>query len=429
MRLRQSTRPASQTRGRMFMLALGGFGIAVALGMLFIGYNAPNSIPGRSYYNLQAEFDDADNLTKSYQVRIGGRLVGQVLEPRVENGKGIVKLQLIPDIKPLKSDTTLRVRPRSAVGVRFVEMIPGTRGTDLDEGGRIVAANTSETVQLDEALGTLDADRRVKFRTLMSELGNSFASRGEDINTTLRDAPEFLSDLDEVAGAVNARNGAPTRFVQQSAGAANAADPVRNTIAEGFEPESEALDVFVDTEDGLRRFLNVAPGSLARVRAGLAQTSPLLTATRAMAAELEPALRSGVPALRNTSALLREARPGLRQLPDTFELVEDAVPPTLQVLDTVVPTLPDIDKATSSPLGILDILGPRGCDIKQFTNNWRSMLGFGGANGSTLRFNAIGSAESVLGATEKTPLLNATPVRSNPYPAPCSTGFNQELPR
>lgn len=403
------------------MWTIGAVTVAFACALLAVGYFAPRNIPGRSYYNVLAQFEDADNLTNAYDVKIGGRRIGQVLDPEAVDGNGQVRLQLTPDVKPLLSDTTLRVRPRSAVGVRFVELVPGTRGTPLGEGDLIPAQNTSETVQLDEALNTFDEDRRAKAATLLNELGVGAAARGEDVNLALRDAPDFLADLEEVAGELNSRDGAPERLVRESGRAANAADPVRDVIASGFDPQSDALDVFSDHEDGLRDLLDTAPGALRTVRADLARTSPLLNEVRGMAAQLEPALRAGVPALRNTSTLLRAARPGLRELPDTLDLAETAVPPTTRVLNAVLPILPGLDKLFTEPLGLVDVLAPRGCDVTFFGDAWTSIMNNQVPNGGILRLNLQASQESLFGVTEKGKGLSG-PVRTNPYPAPCQSG-------
>jgi ABC-type transporter Mla subunit MlaD len=403
------------------MYTLGGIAILGAIVMLAVGYLAPRGIPGRSYYNVKAQFDNADNLTNSYQVRIGGRLVGQVLDPEVKNGKGQVRLQLIQGVKPLLSDTKLRVRPRSAVGVRFVELIPGTKGRPLGENAVIPASQTSEGIQLDEALNTFDADRRRKAQTLLGQLGVGTASRGEDINSALQKGPGFAGDLNQVAAEINRHNGAPARLVLQGGRAANAADPVRDTIASGFRPESEALDVFSSHEGGLRRLLDTAPGSLAAIRSGLVRTSPLLREVRAMSAELTPALRASVPALRNTDALVRGARPGLRALPDTFELAGNAVPPTNQVLRNIMPILPGLEKLFRTPLPLLDTLAARGCDIKLFGDGWTSMMNNQTANGAVLRFQIFVNPESIFGTTEAGKGLNG-PIRRNAYPAPCQAG-------
>lgn len=419
-------RAASAQRGKAFMYSLGLAGVVIAAILLYIGYNAPKQIPGRSYYNLKAEFADADNLTSSYQVRIGGRLVGQVLDPKVENGKAVVQLQLNPDIEPLRSDSTLRVRPRSPVGVRFVELIPGTKGKPLGNWDRLPASQTSETVQLDQALETFDPARREKAKTFLNEMGKGLLARGEDNNESLQRSPRFLSGLTEIAGAVNDRGGAPQRFIAGAQGAANAADPVRSAIADGFDPESRALDIFVNNADALREDLDVAPGTLASTRANLAQTDPALVELRGMATEMRPMLRASVPALRETATLLDESRDGLRDVPATMKLLDRSVPPTLRLLRTVKPVLPNMETAFRSSGPILDTLGPRECDINLFAGNWSSMLGYGTDAGTILRLNVVQGGEENVGGGAKGSALKS--IRSNPYPNPCTVGDDRHEP-
>src|SRR5438874_1712439 len=161
-------REVSQQRGKLFMLGVGLTGIGVAVLLAWIGYNAPNSIPGRKYYTVKAELNQADNLTSHYQVRVAGRLVGQILNPRVEGDKAVVDLQLEDSMRPLLSDTTIRVRPRSPIGVRFLELRPGTHGTPIPEGGTLPASHASAARPLDEALSTLDAPTRARTKELLS---------------------------------------------------------------------------------------------------------------------------------------------------------------------------------------------------------------------------------------------------------------------
>jgi ABC-type transporter Mla subunit MlaD len=408
-------RPVSFTHGRPFMVSLGMAGVIAAVTLLYIGYNSPNSIPGRSYYTINAQFKNADNLTASYQVRIGGELVGQALRPRVENGLGVVDLQLKPHVRPLLSDTTLKVRPRSPVGVRFVELHPGTKGTPLKEGDTIPAANTSVTVQIDEALGTLDADRRRKAQTFLNELGKGFLSRGEDLNASIRAAPPTLSNLRSVASAINDVPTGVERFVAGSESAAAAADPVRDDIATGFAPEAKALRPFADEDRALARDLDVAPAALRSVQTDLARVTPVLTQLERFAKNAEPTLRVAVPTLQDTRALLVEARPGLTAARKTLGLVRTAVPPTLSVLRTLAPVLPSLDKTLASSLPILADLGPRDCDFKRFFGNWSEELTYASSYSNLLRFNVEGSLETLQGYTKKPPGQYASP-----YPGPCA---------
>lgn len=421
MRRTRTRRPVSTSRSNKSMLVIGLVGVGFALLLLWIGFNAPKNIPGRSYYNLYAEFDDADNLTSSYQIRVGGKLVGQVLRPEVRDGKARVQLQLRSEFKPLRSDTTLRVRPRSPVGVRFVEVVPGTKGRELDEGETIPANQTSETVQLDQALDTLDTPRRKKVQTFLNELGAGLASRGEDNSVSLQRAPQFLEQLDDISDAVNDRDGAPRRFIAGAQGAANAADPVRQDIAEGFEPESGALDVFDRNEGPLTDTLRTAPVTLPSVRTNLATTDPTLREVAVMAREMRPLFRSAPAALGSTATLLDEGRRGLDRVPATTDLVERAVPPTLKLLDTVRPVLPDLEATFRRAAPLLDELGPRGCDINLFVRNWKDMLNYGTSAGTFLRLNVQAAGEENLGGgTKKGAFLSK--IRSNSYPAPCEAG-------
>lgn len=408
-------RPASFTHGRPFMVALGLSGVLAAFTLLYIGYNSPNSIPGRSYYTINAQFKNADNLTSSYQVRIGGELVGQVLRPRVENGLGVVDLQLKPDVGPLLSDTTLKVRPRSPVGVRFVELHPGTKGTPLKEGDTIPASNTSVTVQIDQALATFDADHRPKAQTLLNQLGVGFLSRGEDINASIKQAPPTLGNLRSVAGAINDVPDGVERFVAGSDSAAAAADPVRDDIATGFAPEAKALKPFTDEDQALARDLDVAPSALRSVQTDLARVTPVLGALERFATNAEPTFRTAVPTLRDTRALLVEARPGLAATPRTLNLVRAAVPPTLTALKTLKPVLPSLDRTLSASLPILRDLGPRDCDFKRFFYNWSETLAYSASYSNLLRFSVEATAETLQGVKAKTPR-----VFQSPYPAACA---------
>jgi virulence factor Mce-like protein len=403
---------------KAFLYSLGAIGIASLVVMFVVGYRSPNTIPGRSYYTLHAQFRFADNLTGHYQVRMAGRRVGQVLHPRVDHGMAVIDIQLDPAIKPLRSDTRLRVRPRSVIGVRFLDLVPGSRGTPLANGATIPASHTSASTELDTIFNTLDSERRAKARTLLNELGVGAAGRGDELNKALVAAPDMASDLGQVAAAVVSRRGAAQRLVSSSGAAAAAADPVREAIATGFRPESRALRPFATHATALRATLDEAPSALASVRAGLAQSDPLIAALGGLARAAVPALKPAPRALDATAALLRTAPPGLRDLRSTLDLAQRATAPTLTLLRRLDPVLPSVSDALLSSLPLVNDLGVRGCDISRFAHNWDSMLAYGTTGGplgalNDLRSNLLFAQESVGGTPARNTFANA-------YPAPCA---------
>lgn len=416
-------RVASKERGRPFMLAVGLLGIGFLVLLVAIAYNAPNSIPGRSYYTVQAQFDNADNITPHSQVRIGGRLVGQVLEPKAQDGNAVVDLQIDPAYGPLPSDSRVEVRPRSPVGVRYVDIVPGKSSTDLGEGEMIPSSQTSATTPLDSVLSTFDPVTRKRAQDMFSELGAGFVGRGEDLNQTLGATPAMLRDSKKVLGALADRPGRMRGFVRDSEGAVTAFDPVRRPLAEGFEPEAQALRPFADAADDIHATLEQAPPALDTLQSRLPRVDALVGEVRGFAANVRPALAVAPGAFRETSAMLSEARPGLRDAERTVDLAGRAVEPTVEWLDTTLPVLPTLDATFADGTPIVAKLGAHGCDIHAFGANWSSMMSQGSESGGVLRFRLVSpTAESLVGvgeAFEDTPLFAQN---ENPYPAPCEAG-------
>ncbi|WP_372788642.1 MlaD family protein [Paraconexibacter sp.] len=427
MRTRFQERPAAQQRGRGFMIALGLLGIGMTLVFVAIGFNAPNSIPGRGYYNLQAEFTDADNIAPHAQVRLGGKIVGQVLNPRVDDGKAVVDLQIDPKYKPLKSDSVVEVRPRSAVGVRYVDIRSGKSGEPLPEGATIPSSQTKATRALDEVLGTFDPETRVKTQQFLREFGKGMAARGEDLNETIGAAPDMLRGTDEVLGAIADRQDAAGNFVRGSAIAAASADPVREQIRLGFAPEAKALRPFSDRGDELRATLDAAPGTFSTMSSRLPSVDALVKETEGFAARMRPVLKAGPGAFGQTAALLREARPGLRDADATLRLADRAVIPTLELLDTTRPLLPQLESTLDNAKPTVERLGRYGCDFIEWGRRWTDALAWGNAQGGYLRFNVITpSPESVTGLEGAAAAIGATGTNRSPYPPPCTS--NTETP-
>ncbi|MGE4426182.1 MAG: MlaD family protein [Solirubrobacteraceae bacterium] len=424
MRRLRRQRPAGREPRRAVLLSLGVATTALVGLLLYVGYDAPNRIVGRGYYVISAELDDADNVTAHHQVRMGGRNIGQVLHPRVRNGKAVIDLQLNRDVAPLLSDTRIVVRPRSAIGVRFVEVRPGRKGTPLPEGAVLPAASTSATVPLDRALGTLDARRRREATTAARELGRGFADRGEDLAATIGASPRALRRTRSALAPLNARAGAVDGLVRGAEGAAGAADPVRGDIARGLRPGARTLAVIGDHEPGVDRTLRIAPEALADVESGLAATDPLLRAVARLGTVGADTLTHAPPTFRSLARMLRDGRDGLRAAPPVLRRAQAATPPTLALLKALDPVVPAISRTLRTSAPLLEELGRRDCDIGRWFKGWRGVLTLGVDSGkpigpaTALRLHLLTNAESVGGQGPS--LAGALPsVRTDAYPEPC----------
>jgi ABC-type transporter Mla subunit MlaD len=423
MRRPLGNRPVSRPTSVYVTRGVGLLAVTLICLMAYVGYNSPNSIPGRSYYNLRAQFEFADNLTSHYQVRAGGRLIGQVLRPRVEGGKAVVDLQLDPGIGPLLSDTTISVRPRSPVGVRFLDVTPGTRGRPLAEGDMIPATQTGATTSLDTILGTLDARTRDRTRTLLHELGTGFAGRGRDLGPAIAGGPGLLDDLTTLARSIRSRPGATRDLVDGLERATAAVSPVRGRLAASFGPSAAALRIVTDARSDVRATLGEAPPTLESVRSTLPATGALVREIGGLSEDLRPLLRLAPVALEQGASLLHEGQAPVRRLETTLREIDGAVDPTVALLQRAKVELPDVDVTLTTPQELLTELGPRGCDARSFFGNWADMDSYGTESTNRLRFEVVGpDVESVQG--QKAPLagLPTADFLQNPYPAPCTAG-------
>lgn len=415
--LRTSRRPVSQNHGRRFLLGIGLAVVALACLAVWLAYEAPNSVPLRSYYTLTAEFADADNVAPHSQVRMRGKLVGQVLHPHARGNVGLVELQLERGVRPLPADSRFLVRPRSPLGVRYVEIIPGRSRRGLPDGATVPLGQGGHTTQLADVFGTFDAHTRARASELMRELGTGFVGRGEDINVTVATAPRFLGDLGAAARGITDRGRALHRLVIASDQAATAADPVRRDIGEGFRPEADVFAALSRRPAALRGTLEEAPRTLD----ALARTGPrigaMLDALGGLARAGTPTFRAAAPALDRTTGFLDAARPGVGDLQTVLVRARRAVPETLALTRTVDPVLRPLRAGLRAPLPILDELAPRRCDILNMLGGWADAMqrGYDGAN--VIRLLVIGSHESVGGQTAAGRLA---PIAPDPYPAPCA---------
>jgi ABC-type transporter Mla subunit MlaD len=396
-----------------------------------IGYRAAETVPGRQYYNLQAEFTEADNLSNHYEVRVQGLRAGQILHPRVRDGKALVDVRLDKKFAPLRSDSKLQVRLRSAVGVRYLEIIPGRKGRPLKEGELLPTENQRANVSLDQTLGTLDPTTRAKAQGFLTELGAGTEDNGQDINVALKRLSPFLRDVQTLAEPLNARAGITAAFIRNSAAGVGAFDATRDTLAATFDPAERALKPFADDADEIGETLDEATPTLNQLGRQLPQVDRLVAAVDGLARDGRPALQQAPAALRETTRLMRGSRPALRQARTTLDLAREAVDPTIAVLQTLQPQLGRIDAPIDSLRPILNQLGEHACAIPNAFTTWANWLKWGTAKNTGIRFYlAVNIADELSGGSDKRlpgpdgKSILANNIHVNPYPAPCDGGDN-----
>src|SRR5258708_5952853 len=127
---------------------IGAATTLVVIVAVFLAYNANNGLPFVPSYTLKAEAPTAAQLVKRNEARVRGTRVGVVdgiVPIRHSNGSvtAQLSLKLETTVKPLPTDSTVIVRPRSALGLKYVEITKGSAAKGFADGSTIPIANAT----------------------------------------------------------------------------------------------------------------------------------------------------------------------------------------------------------------------------------------------------------------------------------------------
>ena len=121
---------------------IGAATVLVIIVAMFLSYNANAGLPFVPTYQLKVEAPSAAALVKGNEVRIGGSRVGAVdtiTTRRRKDGTSValIGMKLERAVSPLPKDSTIIIRPKSALGLKYVEITRGTSKHGYQDGDTI----------------------------------------------------------------------------------------------------------------------------------------------------------------------------------------------------------------------------------------------------------------------------------------------------
>ncbi|MGB7685521.1 MAG: MlaD family protein [Solirubrobacterales bacterium] len=321
-------------------ILVGAVTVLVVIVAVFLAYNANNGLPFVSTYDLKARVPNADALVKGNEIRIGGVRVGivrSVVPVQVGDGEVAAELTLRLDknVEPLPVDSTITIRPKSALGLKFLQVTPGTSSEGFEAGDTIpVSASRPEPVDIDEFFAMFDKPTREAIRQNLAGFGNALAGRGPQLNEAIgalrrlvvngqpllrkivepsTDFAGFWRALEDLSATVApVAEAQASLFVGLDITFAAFARVARPFIQETIEKSAPTEDVVNDALPALRPFLHNSARFFTALQPGakaLADTSPVIAES----------LRAGVPALNNSPVLNAQLQPTAEALVDFQE--------------------------------------------------------------------------------------------------------------
>lgn len=173
---------------------VGLVSLTLLIGALLLAFQG-SSILNRGQ-SVQAEFVSVLNVVpQSSEVRVAGIAVGRATSVETENGIGVVSMSVDSNIE-LKADASARLRVKSFLGEKYIDLDPGTADARLE--GRIELSHTMTSADLGELVGvagrSLDIPPDEITATL--KLGNdTLDNYGEDLSVGIAGARRALDSL------------------------------------------------------------------------------------------------------------------------------------------------------------------------------------------------------------------------------------------
>jgi virulence factor Mce-like protein len=318
-------------------ILVGAVTVLVVIVAVFLAYNANNGLPFVSTYNLQARVPNADALVKGNEVRVGGVRIGlvkSVVPVQLGNGRIAAELSLSLDksVDPLPVDSSITIRPKSALGLKYLQVTPGKSSKGFAAGETIPLADYHpEPVDIDQFFDMFNTPTREAIRQNLAGFGNALAGRGPQLNeaigalrrlvvngqpvlrTIVEPGTDFggfwraLEDLSATVAPVADEQGA--LFVALDRTFAAFARVSRPFIQETIEKSAPTEDAVNADFPALRPFLHDSARFFTALRPGaraLAETSPIIAES----------LHAGVPALNGTPVINAQLQPTAEALVD-----------------------------------------------------------------------------------------------------------------
>src|SRR4051812_46842795 len=303
---------------------VGAVTVLIVIVGVFLAYNANNGLPFVPTYEVKAELPNGQKLVRGNEIRLGGFRVGVVsdIKPAVKtvNGKSVaiavVDMKLEKAVEPLPKDTQIGVRPRSALGLKYVDIVPGKSKQTLRPGDTIPLSQAKpETVEYEDVFSTFDKPTRDNSRIALKGFGDAFAGRGPSINQAIGAFNPFFKHLTPVMRTLSDPNTRLVNFFKNINQASAEVVPVAKVQAGLFGKMAKTFDAFSACEKCLQDTIAKSPPTLAVGATSFRAQRPFLAEFTTLSNKLRPTVATLHSKLGTINAALETGTPVLKRTP------------------------------------------------------------------------------------------------------------------
>jgi virulence factor Mce-like protein len=393
---------------------------------VFLSYNANQGLPFVPTYNVSVQLPDAAGLVAGNDVRVGGKRIGTITlisAKKTAQGHVYAKVDLKLDqtVEPLYTATKVTVRPRSPLGLKYLDVVPRKGGRKLAAHESLPLPQAQPVVDLDEVFNALDQKTRRSLQLTTVGLGGGLAGRGADLNAVIASAPPLMRDARRVAanfadartdldGSVRGLASTVTELAPvatQLGELVAASDTTAGALASVTPDLQDTIEGLPPTESTGTRVLAVARPVISDARALVHDIRPGTRVLAGAATDLHEAVRVGIPVVRRALGLSERLRTTLEAV---YQLASD--PRTSGALDRLLLTL-------KSALPTLRFILPSQTICNYFglwTRNVPSTISEGDDAGTWFRTLVVANTDEAKANAKPSPNLHVNPYGNTAAP-------------
>lgn len=280
---------------------IAGAVIAVIVGIM-AKINLDFAAPWSKTHTLTMQVVDADGIGASSDVRVAGRLVGQVTSVTAEGNYTDVVFHVDDSEWPLPADTTASIRLATLLGQKYVELQPGqNKGSTLGDNATIGTDRTKPVVDFDQILDTFDKPTRTSLTDIIKTAGGAFQSQEGTLQQLLPDLHDLSQHSVTPTGELAKRDPELNTILENLGTTADQLDRSRedfagvidnlNSVTGALASHSDALRGFIRNTDQLNQTTNLVLGNggAQQFNAGLQRLNTLAKLTDDTFTQLVPA--------------------------------------------------------------------------------------------------------------------------------------------
>jgi virulence factor Mce-like protein len=303
---------------------VGAVTVLIVIVGVYLAYNANAGLPFVPTYDLNAELPNGAKLVAGNDVRLGGFRIGTIdeVKPVIRQVGGrskavaLVKMKLDKSVEPLARDSRAVIRMRSALGLKYIQIIPGHAQATLRQGDTIPVSG-SPPVEYEDLFSTFNKPTRDNSRTALKGFGDAFAGRGASINEAIAAFNPLFRHLTPVMKTLSNPSTHLTDFFRNINQAAAQVVPVAQVNAELFGKMAKTWDAFSACAKCLQDTIQKSPPTLQSGIDSFKVQEPFLAQFAILSRKLRPvattlhqhlgtinsALQAGIPVLPRTVTL------------------------------------------------------------------------------------------------------------------------------